>query len=61
MSDKKEMLIVLSAILKNIIVIICFTLLSIEFQKWWIVLLSAILISDPYEVYEISNEENDDF
>lgn len=32
-------------ILKNIIVIICFTILAIVFHKWWIVLLSFLLMS----------------
>lgn len=33
------------AILKNIVVIICFTILAIVFHKWWIVLLSFLLMS----------------
>lgn len=33
------------AVIKNIFVIICFTVLAIIFHKWWIVLLSFLLMS----------------
>ena len=29
-------------ILKNIIAIICFTILAVVFNKWWIILFSAL-------------------
>lgn len=41
-------------ILKNIIVIICFTILAIVFDKWWIVLFSALFYTS------ITSKEDDD-
>ena len=32
-------------ILKNIIAIICFTILAIVFNKWWIVLFSLLFLT----------------
>lgn len=32
-------------IIKNIIAIICFTILAIVFNKWWIVLFSLIFLT----------------
>lgn len=32
-------------ILKNIIAIICFTILSIVFNEWWIILFSLLFIT----------------
>ena len=32
-------------ILKNIIAIICFTILAIVFNKWWIILFSIIFLT----------------
>lgn len=32
-------------IIKNIIAIICFTILSIVFNKWWIIFFSIIFIT----------------
>jgi hypothetical protein len=32
-------------IIENIIIVICFTILSITFEKWWIVLLGALFLN----------------
>ena len=32
-------------ILKNIIVVICFTILAIMFNKWWIIFFSLLFIT----------------
>lgn len=32
-------------LIKNSVVVICFTLLSIHFDKWWIVLFSLLCVS----------------
>lgn len=32
-------------ILKNIVVIICFTVLAIVFNKWWIILFSLLFLT----------------
>lgn len=42
---KNEYKIYLLVILKNIISLICFTILAIVFKKWWIVLFSLLFFS----------------
>ena len=32
-------------ILKNIVAIVCFTILAITFNKWWIILFSLLFIT----------------
>ena len=43
--------------IKNIVGIICFTILAIKFDAWWIVLFSALFMSD-YKETPINNESN---
>ena len=40
-------------ILKNVLTMICFTILAIIFKKWWIVFFSIIFISEKITVYGI--------
>lgn len=42
---KDEIKVYLIITLKNIATIICFTILAIIFNKWWIVLFSALFYS----------------
>ena len=51
----KEIKLYLILTLKNIATIICFTILAIIFNKWWIVLFSALFYSSIS-----SKESNDD-
>ena len=44
--------------LYNIAVIVCFTLLAIHFDHWWIVLFSLLLFAQ-YHSEDLDNEEND--
>lgn len=45
--DNKEYIFKLNllCVIKNIIVIICFTISSILFGKWWVMLFSALFLS----------------
>ena len=45
--------------IKNSIVIICFTVLAIVFDTWWIVLGAALFISD-YKETPINNSKTKD-
>lgn len=51
--------IVLYCMLKNCVVIICFTILAIIFNKWWIIFF-AILFMTSYEHKETTKGENED-
>lgn len=42
---KDEYKIALLVILKNIVALICFTILAIVFNKWWIVFFSLLFYS----------------
>lgn len=52
MSEKIKIYIIWA--LKNVITLICFTILAILFNKWWIVLFSVLF----YSTLKL-NEEND--
>lgn len=43
-------------VLKNIVSIICFTILAIVFNKWWIVFFSILFIT----FFEYHSEKKDD-
>lgn len=45
-------------LIKNSVVVICFTLLAIHFDKWWIVLFSAFFVTFvEYKNKESQKEE----
>lgn len=42
--------------IKNVVVVICFTILAIIFDTWWIALFSALFMSD-YKETPINNSK----
>lgn len=52
MKDEIKLYLILT--LKNIATLSCFTILAIVFNKWWVVLFSALFYSS------ISSKENND-
>lgn len=52
MKDEIKLYLILT--LKNISILICFTILAIVFKKWWVVLFSALFYSS------IKLKEDDD-
>lgn len=41
----EDLILMISVLIKNVIVIISFTILAICFQKWWIVLFAILFFS----------------
>ena len=54
MSDKTKLTVIV--VIKNLITIVCFTILAIVFCKWWIVLFSALFMTGLKWKKEADNE-----
>ena len=55
MNDKIKLYLIWA--LKNITTLICFTILAIVFNKWWIVLFSALFYSSIESKGDSDNEQ----
>ena len=55
--NKEDIFIYVLCKLQNIAHIICFTILAIVFQKWWIVLFAALF----YSTVTWEEDDDDDF
>lgn len=47
-------------VLKNIVSIICFTILAIVFNRWWIVFFSILFLSTIEYEYHSEKKDDDD-
>ena len=44
--NKEEAKVMIMIVVKNIISIVCFTILSIIFKMWWLILLSLLFLNN---------------
>jgi len=56
MSNKDYMFIIFIAVFQNIVDIVCFTILAVIFNKWWLILCSALF----WKTFTIKTGENED-
>lgn len=46
-------------VLKNIVSIICFTILAIVFNKWWLIFFSILFLTNFDVTYDTKEDEED--
>ena len=54
--DKNIIIVYILTIIKNIVPMICFTILAIAFNKWWLSLFSALFWSS----FKLTSKDSDD-